>query len=34
MTERGTFIINGAKRIIVSQLQRSPGVFFAQSFHA
>ena len=33
MTERGTFIINGAERIIVSQLQRSPGVFFDQSIH-
>ncbi len=33
MTESGTFIINGAERIIVSQLQRSPGVFFDQSFH-
>ena len=34
MTERGTFIINGAERVVVSQLHRSPGVFFAQSFHA
>ena len=33
MTDRGTFIINGAERIIVSQLQRSPGVFFEQSKH-
>ena len=33
MTESGTFIINGAERIIVSQLQRSPGVFFDQSIH-
>ena len=33
MTESGTFIINGAERVIVSQLQRSPGVFFDQSFH-
>ncbi len=33
MTDRGTFIINGAERVIVSQLQRSPGVFFDQSFH-
>ena len=32
MTESGTFIINGAERVIVSQLQRSPGVFFDQSF--
>ena len=32
MTESGTFIINGAERIIVSQLQRSPGVFFDQNF--
>lgn len=34
MTERGTFIINGAERVIVSQLHRSPGVAFAQTFHA
>ena len=34
MTPRGTFIINGAERVIVSQLHRSPGVFFGQSFHA
>jgi DNA-directed RNA polymerase subunit beta len=34
MTERGTFIINGAERVIVSQLHRSPGVFFGQSMHA
>jgi DNA-directed RNA polymerase subunit beta len=33
MTPRGTFIINGAERIIVSQLHRSPGVFFSQTFH-
>jgi len=33
MTERGTFIINGAERVIVSQLHRSPGVAFAQTFH-
>jgi len=33
MTERGSFIINGAERVIVSQLHRSPGVFFSQSFH-
>lgn len=33
MTERGTFIINGAERVIVSQLHRSPGVFFGQSIH-
>ncbi len=33
MTERGTFIINGAERVIVSQLHRSPGVFFGQSAH-
>ncbi|MFB0516967.1 MAG: DNA-directed RNA polymerase subunit beta [Candidatus Neomarinimicrobiota bacterium] len=33
MTERGTFVINGAERIIVSQLQRSPGVFFEESKH-
>ncbi len=34
MTERGTFIINGAERVIVSQLHRSPGVFFGHSLHA
>jgi len=34
MTERGTFVINGAERVIVSQLHRSPGVFFGQSMHA
>ncbi|MEO1023618.1 MAG: DNA-directed RNA polymerase subunit beta, partial [Bacteroidota bacterium] len=33
MTNRGTFIINGAERVIVSQLHRSPGVFFGQSVH-
>lgn len=33
MTERGTFIINGAERVIVSQLHRSPGVAFAQTVH-
>ena len=33
MTRRGSFVINGAERIIVSQLHRSPGVFFAQSKH-
>ncbi|MCK4446478.1 MAG: DNA-directed RNA polymerase subunit beta, partial [Candidatus Marinimicrobia bacterium] len=33
MTERGTFIINGAERVIVSQLQRSPGVFFSEGEH-
>lgn len=33
MTRRGTFIINGAERVIVSQLHRSPGVAFAQTFH-
>lgn len=33
MTKRGTFIINGAERVIVSQLHRSPGVFFGQSTH-
>ena len=33
MTDSGTFIINGAERVIVSQLQRSPGVFFDQNFH-
>jgi DNA-directed RNA polymerase subunit beta len=34
MTNKGTFVINGAERVIVSQLHRSPGVFFGQSFHA
>jgi len=34
MTPKGTFVINGAERVIVSQLHRSPGVFFGQSFHA
>ena len=33
MTPKGTFIINGAERIVVSQLHRSPGVFFGQSIH-
>ena len=33
MTPRGTFIINGAERVVVSQLHRSPGVFFGQSRH-
>ncbi|MBN1449060.1 MAG: DNA-directed RNA polymerase subunit beta [Bacteroidetes bacterium] len=33
MTERGTFIINGAERVVVSQLHRSPGVFFGESIH-
>ena len=33
MTPRGTFVINGAERVIVSQLHRSPGVFFGQSLH-
>ncbi|NDK17398.1 MAG: DNA-directed RNA polymerase subunit beta, partial [Zetaproteobacteria bacterium] len=34
MTQSGTFVINGAERVVVSQLHRSPGVFFGQSFHA
>ena len=34
MTEKGTFVINGAERVVVSQLHRSPGVFFGQSVHA
>ena len=34
MTPRGSFVINGAERVVVSQLHRSPGVFFGQSFHA
>ena len=33
MTDNGTFVINGAERVIVSQLHRSPGVFFGQSIH-
>jgi DNA-directed RNA polymerase subunit beta len=33
MTQRGTFIINGAERVVVSQLHRSPGVFFGESIH-
>ena len=34
MTDKGTFVINGAERVVVSQLHRSPGVFFSQSTHA
>ena len=34
MTEKGTFVINGAERVVVSQLHRSPGVFFGSSIHA
>ena len=34
MTDQGTFVINGAERIVMSQLHRSPGVFFGQSVHA
>jgi DNA-directed RNA polymerase subunit beta len=34
MTPRGTFCVNGAERVVVSQLHRSPGVFFSTSFHA
>ena len=34
MTDKGTFVINGAERVVVSQLHRSPGVFFGQSVHA
>jgi len=33
MTPKGTFVVNGAERVIVSQLHRSPGVFFGQSYH-
>ncbi len=33
MTEKGTFVINGAERVIVSQLHRSPGVFFQERVH-
>ena len=34
MTDKGSYIINGAERVVVSQLHRSPGVFFGQSVHA
>jgi DNA-directed RNA polymerase subunit beta len=34
MTSQGTFVINGAERVVVSQLHRSPGVFFGQSVHS
>jgi len=34
MTPKGSFVVNGAERVIVSQLHRSPGVFFGQSYHA
>jgi DNA-directed RNA polymerase subunit beta len=34
MTDKATFVINGAERVVVSQLHRSPGVFFGQSIHA
>ena len=34
MTENGTFVINGAERVVVAQLHRSPGVFFGQGVHA
>ncbi|MDE6166774.1 MAG: DNA-directed RNA polymerase subunit beta, partial [Muribaculaceae bacterium] len=34
MTDKGTFVMNGAERVVVSQLHRSPGVFFGQSIHA
>ena len=34
MTDRGTFVVNGAERVIVSQLHRSPGVFFGQEVHS
>ncbi len=33
MTPKGTFVINGAERVVVSQLHRSPGVFFGQNYH-
>ena len=33
MTDKGTFVINGAERVVVSQLHRSPGVFFGTSYH-
>jgi DNA-directed RNA polymerase subunit beta len=34
MTPKGSFVVNGAERVVVSQLHRSPGVFFGQSYHA
>ena len=34
MTPKGSFVVNGAERIVVSQLHRSPGVFFGTSYHA
>ena len=34
ITQQGTFLINGAERVIISQLQRSPGVFFSEEKHA
>ena len=34
MTPQGSFVVNGAERVIVNQLHRSPGVFFGQSRHA
>ncbi|MEN9443457.1 MAG: DNA-directed polymerase subunit beta [Bacteroidota bacterium] len=34
MTPKGTFVVNGAERVVVSQLHRSPGVFFGQSLHS
>jgi len=34
ITEQGTFIVNGAERVVISQLQRSPGVFFSEEKHA
>ena len=34
MTHNGTFVINGAERVVVAQLHRSPGVFFGQGVHA
>jgi len=34
VTPKGSFVINGAERVVVSQLHRSPGVFFSHSFHA
>jgi DNA-directed RNA polymerase subunit beta len=33
MTDKGTFVINGAERVVVSQLHRSPGVAFAETIH-
>ena len=34
MTKNATFVVNGTERVVVSQMHRSPGVFFGQSFHS